>query len=79
MNIIPPLLPVENEPGLVRDTKSNAILATSLSEKRAFIERQKRELNISRIDDMNSRIENLENNMQDIKSMLQILINSSKA
>lgn len=79
MNIIPPFLKVENEPGLVRDTKSNALLATNLEEKRAFYSRQKRELNISRIDDMSARIENLENNMQDIKSMLQTLINNSKA
>lgn len=75
----PQYLKVENEPGLIRDTKSNAILATSLEEKRAFYTRQKRELNISRIDDMSARIENLENNMQDIKSMLQTLINNSKA
>lgn len=79
MNIKPQYLKVENEPGLVRDTKSNAILATNLEEKRAFYARQKRELNIARIDEMTSRIENLESNMQDIKSMLQTLINNSKA
>jgi hypothetical protein len=70
---------VENEPGLVRDTKSNAIIATSLEEKRAFIERQKRELNISRISDFNDRIVKLENNMEDIKYMLQTLINKSSS
>jgi porphobilinogen deaminase len=79
MIVKPNFLLVENEPGLVRDTSSNAIIATSLEEKRAFIERQKRELNISRIGDLNSRIEKLENNMEDIKSMLQTLINNGKS
>ena len=79
MIVKPNFLLVENEPGLVRDTKSNAIIATSLEEKRAFIERQKRELNISRIGDLNSRIEKLENNMEDIKFMLQTLINNGKS
>jgi 16S rRNA G527 N7-methylase RsmG len=75
MIIKPDFLPVENEPGLVRDTASNAIIATSLSQKRAFIERQKRELNISKIETMNHRIENLETNVTEIKDMLQKVIN----
>jgi hypothetical protein len=79
MIVKPNFLLVENEPGLVRDTKSNAIIATSLEEKRAFIERQKRELNISRISDFNDRIVKLENNMEDIKYMLQTLINKSSS
>jgi hypothetical protein len=74
----PEYLKVQGELGLVRDTGSNAILATDLSEKRAFAERQKRELNISRIGDMNQRIEKLENSVDDIKTMLQILINNSR-
>lgn len=78
MNFLPQLLKVENEPGLVRDTTSNAILASSMSEKRAFQEAQIRELNISRIGELNDRVQNLENNMQDIKSMLQTLINNSR-
>jgi prefoldin subunit 5 len=79
MIVRPQYLKVENEPGLVRDTGSNAILASSINEKRAFIERQKRELNISRISDLNDRIVKLENNMEDIKSMLQTLINKSSS
>lgn len=78
MNFLPQLLKVENEPGLVRDTASNAILASSMSEKRAFQEAQKRELNISRIGELNDRVENLENNVNDIKTMLQQLINNSR-
>ena len=75
----PKYLKVQNEPGLVRDTGSNAIVATSLAQKKAFLESQKRELNISRISDMHERIEKLENNVNDIKDMLKILINNSRS
>lgn len=71
----PQFLKVEGEAGLVRDTASNAILATNLAEKRAYIERQKREINISKIDQMDRRIENLESNVTNIKEMVEKLIN----
>lgn len=74
----PEYLKVQGETGLVRDTGSNAILATNLAEKRAFVERQKRELNISRIGEMNDKIEKLENSVDEIKMMLQMLINNSR-
>lgn len=74
----PEYLKVQGEAGLVRDTGSNAILATNLAEKRAFVERQKRELNISRIGEMNDKIEKLENSVDEIKMMLQMLINNSR-
>jgi hypothetical protein len=77
VKITPKLLKVENEPGLVRDTSSNAILATSLDQKRAHIESQKREANISRIGEMNCKIEKLEKSLGDIKSMLEKLINNN--
>ena len=78
MKFTPQLLKVENEPGLVRDTASNAILATNIAQKKAFLEAQKREINISRIGELNDRVENLENNVNDIKTMLQQLINNSR-
>lgn len=78
MKFTPQLLKVENEPGLVRDTASNAILATNIAQKKAFLEAQKREINISRIGELNDRVENLENNINDIKTMLQQLINNNR-
>lgn len=78
MKFVPQLLKVENEPGLVRDTSSNAILATNVAQKKAFLEAQKREINISRIGEMNNRIDNLEKNIDTIKSMLEALINNSR-
>lgn len=76
--IKPKYIKVKDDPGFVRDTYNNAIVATDLSEKKAYLEAQKRELNISRVGDMHERIEKLENNMDEIKNMLKTLINNSK-
>lgn len=73
----PKFLKVEEDLNFVRDTGSNAILATNLKEKKAFLEKQKQQQNISKIGDMNNRIENLENNIQEIKDLLKMLINNN--
>ena len=75
----PQFLKVEEDPNFVRDTSTNAILANNLKEKKAFIENQKREQNISKISEMHQRIEKLENNIDDIKDMLKSLINNSRS
>jgi hypothetical protein len=69
----PKFLKVQDEPGLVRDTKNNAILANNLQEKKKYLELQKKELNISRIGEMNERIEKLENGVN------EILINNGRS
>lgn len=73
--ILPDYMKVKDEPNLVRDVQTNALLATSVKEKRDFIERQKRELNIRQLDTTVQRIDRLENDVADIKSMLKDLIN----
>jgi predicted transcriptional regulator len=75
----PKFLKVQDEPGLVRDTKNNAILANNLQEKKKYLELQKKELNISRIGEMNERIEKLENGVNEIKDMLKTLINNGRS
>ena len=76
--IKPKYIKVQDDPGFVRDTYNNAIIATDLSEKKAYLEAQKRELNISRIGEMNDRIEKLENNIDEIKMLLLTLINNNR-
>lgn len=78
MNDKPKFLIVREDTNFVRDTSTNAILANNIKDKKAFIENQKREHNISKISEMNNRIEKLENNIDQIKTMLESLINNSR-
>jgi hypothetical protein len=75
----PKFLTVQENKNLVRDTSSNAILANNLKSKKDFLDAQKREQNISKIECMNDRIEKLEKGMDDIKDMLKTLINNSRS
>jgi hypothetical protein len=75
----PQFLKVEEDPNFVRDTATNAILANNLKEKKAFIDNQKREQNISKITNINERVEKLEKGVEDIKDMLKLLINNSRS
>jgi len=70
--ILPNILKVDGEPGLVRDTASNAILSTDIKAKQEFKERQKRQLNIMTMD---TRLKVVENDLSEIKSMLKTLLN----
>lgn len=71
-------LKVENEPGLIRDTYNNAILSCDLSQKKKFIEEQKRERIIKNAAQLNTRIENLEASVQKIESMMLSMIDIMK-
>jgi len=65
----PRFLRIENEEHLVRDSKSGAVLNTDLSSLEKY--RAKRE----RDRQMQQDVENLKNDMSEIKSLLQQLVN----
>ena len=75
----PKYLKVQEDTNFVRDTASNAIVASNLKAKKDFIENQKREQNISKITNINERVEKLEKGVEDIKDMLKLLINNSRS
>jgi hypothetical protein len=79
------VLPVQDEKGLVRDTNSNAILATDLSEKQKFIIEQKNKKNLNNLEAHIQNVNKLTNEMyvmkeeiSEIKTLLKVLINKSK-
>ena len=72
----PPYMKVQGEVGLVRDSASNAVLASDLNVKKRFIEEQKRELNIANAGKIGERVEKLEKDIDSIKNMLETLLNT---
>lgn len=75
--MLPNFLKIKEEPAYVRDTGSNAIIATDLQEKRKYLETQKTQSNIAKIEGMGQKIASLEEKMDDLKRMLETLINKS--
>ena len=70
------LLHVEGNPSLVRDLNSNAIVNTNKSEFETYL--RNRDIMLGRVNQIqvqNEKINKLENDINDIKSMLQQLIN----
>ncbi len=67
-------LRVQDDRTLVRDTANNAILASDQSAKQKFLENQKRELALRQATSLNSRVETLEESVNDIKKLLIQLI-----
>lgn len=83
--ITPRYIHVQDEKGLVRDTNSNAILATDLSEKQKFIIEQKNKKNLNNLEAHIQNVNKLTNEMcvmkeeiSEIKTLLKVLINKSK-
>jgi hypothetical protein len=69
-------LQVESNASLVRDVESKAIINTNNSEFETYL--KNREIMLSRVNQLqeqNDKINKLENDINDIKSMLTILIN----
>lgn len=82
--IIPRHVKVENEPGLIRDTSNNAILATDLKQKESFINNQQKEMYIKNLPEYFKKTENMQQELQeikthvnDIKDMVKLLLNNS--
>jgi hypothetical protein len=69
-------LKVEGNPSLVRDTHSNAIINTNESEYENYMKLKAKMLERKSQDDKNSEdINNLKQDMEEIKTMLRVLIN----
>tara|TARA_R100000008_G_C3448863_1_gene98283 strand:+ start:134 stop:355 length:222 start_codon:yes stop_codon:yes gene_type:complete len=67
---------VEGHVDLVRDNHSNAIVNTDLSEYNNYLRmRAKRKEGSTRIDNMESDLKNLKNDINEIKTLLRALSN----
>lgn len=64
---------VKDEPDLIRDLRSGAILSNSLAARKAFIEAQKKKIQIDKYEE---RITKLEGSVYRIEDMLKQLLNS---
>lgn len=65
------ILKVKDHPGLIRDKDSNAILASDINMKRQFEQEQRKKFEM---DNLPKRIEKLENDLDQIKNLLIILV-----
>jgi hypothetical protein len=69
-------LQVEGNPSLLRDVNSHAIVNSNKSEYDTYIRNKNIMLNrVSDVTKQNEKIEKLESDINDIKTMLQLLIN----
>ena len=70
------VLHVEGNPSLVRDVRSNAIVNTNESEYQTYLRNKNIIMErVNQIENQNEKINRLENDINDIKSMLKLLIN----
>ena len=69
------LIPVEDNPGLFRDEASGAIINKNRSDFDIYVSsRKKMRTKAERINDHEAKVDNLTNDIGDIKSMLQSLV-----
>ena len=69
------LIPVEDHPGLFRDEVSGAIINKNRSDFDIYVSsRKKMRTKAERIDTLETKVDNLTNDIGDIKSMLQSLV-----
>jgi len=69
------LIPVEDNPGLFRDEVSGAIINKNKSDFDIYVSsRKKMRTKAERINDLETKVDNLTNDIGDIKSMLQSLV-----
>ena len=69
------LIPVEDNPGLFRDEVSGAIINKNKSDFDIYVSsRKKMRTKAERINDLEAKVDNLTNDIGDIKSMLQSLV-----
>jgi hypothetical protein len=70
------ILHVEGNPSLVRDMGSNAIVNANQSEYEAYMRNRATMMTrVNQIQSQDEKINRLENDINDIKTMLQLLIN----
>ena len=69
------LIPVQDQPGIFRDSVSNAIVNKNTNDYDTYIrQRNKMRSKNERIDDLEKKVDDLSGDIGDIKSMLQTLI-----
>jgi len=72
-------LKVEGHPNLVRDEKSKAILNTDMNEYENYMRLKKsKEFEIKRIENLESDMNSIKDNIEEIKNLLRNLSNGSK-
>ncbi len=70
------LIPVQDQPGIFRDSVSNAIVNKNNNDYDTYIKQRNRMRSKNeRIDDLEKKVDDLSGDIGDIKSMLQSLIN----
>ena len=69
------LIPVQDSPGIFRDSETNAIINKNTSDYNLYV-RSRNKLNTKeeRINDLEKKVDHLSGDIGDIKSMLQTLI-----
>ena len=69
------LIPVENKPGIFRDSETNAIINKNTSDYDIYVRsRNKMKTKEQRIGELEKKVDHLTGDIGDIKSMLQTLI-----
>ena len=69
------LIPVENTPGIFRDSETNAIINKNTSDYNLYVRsRNQIKTKEERIVDLENKVDHLTGDIGDIKSMLQTLI-----
>ena len=69
------LIPVENKPGIFRDSETNAIINKNTSDYNLYVRsRNQIKTKEERIGDLEKKVDHLTGDIGDIKSMLQTLI-----
>ena len=69
------LIPVENKPGIFRDSETNAIVNKNTSDYDIYVRsRNKIKTKEERIGELEKKVDHLSGDIGDIKSMLQTLI-----
>ena len=72
------LIPVENHPGLFRDSITNAIVNKSKSDYEHYSKTRNKMLSKDeRINDLENKVDTLSNDIGDIKSMLQSFLSNN--
>ena len=73
-----PLIPVENHPGLFRDSATNAIVNRSKSDYERYTKTRNKMLSKEeRINNLEQKVDNLSSDIGDIKSMLQSFLSNN--
>ena len=69
------LIPVQDSPGIFRDSKTNAIINKNNNDYNLYVRsRNKMKTKEERIGDLEKKVDHLTDDIGDIKSMLQTLI-----